>query len=697
MLAVLRRRVPPGFVVALVIVPTLAYLAYRYVENESRRELDAILRTLVTTRKTGVDAWIAGGRARAAALASSPACVAAAGRPGGASDDSAFAASRRLTAGFLAPAAFPDLLGYDLADRDGRVIASSDSSRLGHIVEGPRGALEDTASRGERVFAPVPAGDVPGGGDPNGLALAFYAPVAGPGENRRATLSLYVSPRGQFSALFDRDRFSLPGATFAFDREGRMVSAGRPAGSRNRGRDTEGDSAAGRDPERIGMVVPGYRERARVAFAIDLDGRPSYRGTRVVSASVWDERLGLGVASEIDRAVAYHTPAFARRALTLLTVSFLVVLAVTIRLGRRSRQVERLIESAPLGMLLVDTSARVRRANPAAAELFLRAPGEVVGLPLEALVPAPHRARHAQLVDQFFAKRSTRFMGMSSGVRGLRSDGSEIDLDIALAPITIDAERCVLAMLWDISDRLRVERTLLETAAELARSNRDLEQFAYVASHDLRAPLRGIAQLAEWIGEDLGPGLSEDTRRHLDLVRGRVRRMDGLLLSLLDYARVSRGGRAEEVVDVNHLVREIVELQEWPSGFRVDVPAPLPRISTDRTGLHQVLLNLLGNARKHHDRPTGCVRVTCRRQPAGYEFLVCDDGPGIPEGLRAKAFEMFQTLRPRDEVEGSGMGLALVQRLVESRGGTVVIEHAEPRGTCIRFTWPETTEKELDR
>lgn len=223
---------------------------------------------------------------------------------------------------------------------------------------------------------------------------------------------------------------------------------------------------------------------------------------------------------------------------------------------------------------------------------------------------------------------------------------------------------------------------------ELDRSNRDLDQFAYVASHDLKAPLRAIATLSGWLEEDLAENLSEDGRQQMRLLRGRVKRMDGLIDGILQYSRVGRTDSQEDMVDAGELVREVVELLDPPDGFEVTIGPGMPRFRTRGLRLGQVFSNLINNAIKYHDRADGKVAVAVERQNGFYEFTVSDDGPGIPPQHHEKVFVMFQTLQPRDEVESTRMGLSLVKKLVEEEGGTVRLESAEGEGAKFRFTWP---------
>ena len=233
------------------------------------------------------------------------------------------------------------------------------------------------------------------------------------------------------------------------------------------------------------------------------------------------------------------------------------------------------------------------------------------------------------------------------------------------------------------------ERQRAEVALE--RSNRDLEEFAAVAAHDLRAPLRAVRGLTDWIAQDLGPQATGETREHLRLLGTRVERMEHLLEGLFDYARAGRQSEVAEV-DVNALVGELRELLEPPPGKTIEAGPGLPTFMAARVPLLQVLLNLVGNALKHHDRAEGRVVISAREEERGYLFSVIDDGPGIPASQHRRVFQLFTTLQASDSAESVGMGLALVRRVVGRQGGRVelVSPVSEGRGTEVRFSWPRT-------
>jgi signal transduction histidine kinase len=221
--------------------------------------------------------------------------------------------------------------------------------------------------------------------------------------------------------------------------------------------------------------------------------------------------------------------------------------------------------------------------------------------------------------------------------------------------------------------------------------NKELEGFAYAASHDLKAPLRVIDNTSRWLEEDLEGQLQEGTRDNMRLLRSRVARMEKLLDDLLEYSRIGRltDDRFTEIVSGQKLLDDILAMIAPVEGFEVRTGVGLAEIGVHRMPLQHVLMNLIGNAIKHHDKKTGLIEVTVENSGDFYAFRVKDDGPGIPAQFHEQIFRMFQTLKPKDQVEGSGMGLAMVKKNVELYGGTVGLESEEGQGSIFSFTWPK--------
>jgi signal transduction histidine kinase len=250
------------------------------------------------------------------------------------------------------------------------------------------------------------------------------------------------------------------------------------------------------------------------------------------------------------------------------------------------------------------------------------------------------------------------------------------------------AERDAQAELKQLNTTL--EQRVRERTAELERSNRELDQFAYIASHDLRAPLRAIDHLAGWIAEDNGATLGGESREHLAKLRSRAKRMERLLEDLLLFSRVGRERHAPEPVELADLCHAAVDLLSLPRGFCVTVEEPMPGFVAERVPLETVIRNLVDNASKHHHQPQqGQVHISAQDCGDTVEIVVQDDGPGIPPEFHERIFGVFQTLRPRDQVEGSGMGLAIVKKAVEARGGSVELESEAGAGAVFRLKWPK--------
>jgi PAS domain S-box-containing protein len=246
----------------------------------------------------------------------------------------------------------------------------------------------------------------------------------------------------------------------------------------------------------------------------------------------------------------------------------------------------------------------------------------------------------------------------------------------------------ILSLAMDITERRAIERALEQKSAELERSNQDLEQFAYVASHDLKAPLRAIEILVEWLQEDLTTFEGGEVRQNLALLKQRTARLHRLLDDLMAYSRAARKPGEILEVDTRLLTTDLFTLLAPPASMRMEASTSLPLIRAHQAPLEQVLRNLINNAIKHHPTKDGRVRVYAQDKGDELLFAVEDDGTGIPQEYAEKVFQMFQTLQPRDDMEGSGMGLAIVKRIVEWQGGRIWF-HGGPGGcgTVFKFTW----------
>ncbi|MBN1991258.1 MAG: PAS domain S-box protein [Anaerolineae bacterium] len=253
------------------------------------------------------------------------------------------------------------------------------------------------------------------------------------------------------------------------------------------------------------------------------------------------------------------------------------------------------------------------------------------------------------------------------------------------------------AMTKLLADLQTTNRNLERTARKLQVANQELEDFAYVVSHDLKAPLRAITQLADWISADYKETLDKEGQEMLQLLNHRTRRMHNLIEDILQYSRVGRLAEKERKIDLNQLVREVVEMLAPPEHIRVTLENKLPLVVGEPTRLEQVFQNLLANAIKFIDKPEGQIRINCVAQAAGWTFSIADNGPGIEEKYYPKIFQVFQTLAPRDDPESTGIGLALVKKIIEAWGGKIWVESEIGRGSAFFFTFPQKEANNLEK
>ena len=226
---------------------------------------------------------------------------------------------------------------------------------------------------------------------------------------------------------------------------------------------------------------------------------------------------------------------------------------------------------------------------------------------------------------------------------------------------------------------------LAKYAADLERSNESLKNFAYIVSHDLKSPLRAIHNLATWIQEDLGDKLDGENAENFEMLKSRVSRMNSLIEGILAYSRVGKVKMEWVPVDLNLIVGEVVDLLAPPPAFEIIVQENLPTVLAESTRLQQVFQNLISNALKHHDKDAGKIEVTCIQAGDHYRFCIADDGPGIPEDAMVQIFEIFMTTQGKGS---TGIGLALVKKIVEELGGVIWVESEEGKGSKFFFTLP---------
>lgn len=342
----------------------------------------------------------------------------------------------------------------------------------------------------------------------------------------------------------------------------------------------------------------------------------------------------------------------------------------------------RSINVAPYGILVVNELGNIKLVNQTLCEYFGYSENELLDQAMEMLLPTRYRSDHHHLRASYNAAPDVRMMGVGRDLTALHKDGREFPVEIGLSPFEDGSdEKMVMVTLMDITERKRMEMNLRET-------NKNLEEFTYVASHDLRSPLRGISDLLEWIKEDLGRDVDPAILNNLDRISIRIHRMETLIKNLLAYARAGKETTETEYVKVDELLDGIFSLIELPENFKIEKDISIDELETTKTPLETVLRNLISNAIKHHDNGSGVIKISCHSENNMCHFSVCDDGPGIPEASLDRIFRLFQTVTS-SEKSSSGIGLSVSRRLAETHGGRISVENNKNQsGVTFHVWWP---------
>jgi PAS domain S-box-containing protein len=369
------------------------------------------------------------------------------------------------------------------------------------------------------------------------------------------------------------------------------------------------------------------------------------------------------------------------------------VLNAIVDITARKRAEERFrmaVEASPNAMVMVDGEGRIVLVNGQTEQMFGYQRAELLGRHVETLVPKRFRERHPLFRAGFFAEPRPRPMGAGRDLYGLRKDGVEIPVEIGINPIDTDEGLMVLSAVVDITERKKAEQALSNQAEELSRSNAELQQFAYVASHDLQEPLRAVSGCLQILQQRNRSKLAERDNELVAHAVDGASRMQNLIDALLEVSRVGTRGEAIRPLDLNETLTSVIAnlasaIHETDA---VVEAGELPVIHADRTQMIQLFQNLLGNALRYHGERRPEIEVGARRQSADWLFWVKDNGIGIEPQYFERIFRVFQRLHTRRQYPGTGIGLAICQKIVERHGGRIWLESRPGEGSTFFVQLP---------
>jgi len=324
--------------------------------------------------------------------------------------------------------------------------------------------------------------------------------------------------------------------------------------------------------------------------------------------------------------------------------------------------------------------------NPAAIKLVGREKSELVGKHQRILHP-PERIEEG--FSRTFKQHLEEKQGQTLEAQVITKTGEIRDVAIKANLLEVRGKRLLQGIFRDITENKRAEQRQAQLFEQLEKANRELKDFAYIVSHDLKAPLRGITTLADWISTDYADKLDERGREQINLLTCRVGRMHDLIDGILQYSRVGRIKEEKVTANLNEIVSEVIDTIAPPENITITVENELPTIECGRTRITQVFQNLISNAVKYMDKPQGWVKIGCVKEDGFWKFSIADNGCGIEEKYFEKIFQIFQTLSRRDEFESTGVGLSLVKKIVEMYDGKVWVESKPREGSKFFFTLPK--------
>ncbi len=428
----------------------------------------------------------------------------------------------------------------------------------------------------------------------------------------------------------------------------------------------------------------GFRERytaflfAAIATIFTLKGY--FFISEIKASSIWVVQLNRGLsilALWVVALVVYYQKMSERRIL------------------EESEKVKAVTDTVLDGLITIDSQGLIRGYNPAASRIFGYEPDEVMGQNVNILMSEPNHSKHDGYLSNYLNKGSKKIIGIAREVEARRKNGAVFPMEIAVSEMNLENKRMFVGSIRDITERKEAEAAIADYLEKLKRSNQELDDFAYIASHDLKEPLRGLSNNALFLEEDYEDILDEGGKRRLHRINFLCKRMETLVDDLLYYSRLGRQDLAIQQSDLNALIKDIALMMETSlkeANAEVVIPKPLPTITCDAPRIAEVFRNLITNAVKYNDKEQKIIEVGCANmdvpdtQDRHITFYVKDNGIGIDNVFYDDVFRIFKRLNSEeDDVKGTGVGLTFVKKIIERHGGKIWLDSELGVGTTFYF------------
>ncbi len=348
------------------------------------------------------------------------------------------------------------------------------------------------------------------------------------------------------------------------------------------------------------------------------------------------------------------------------------------------RRVKSLANTVFDAVVTISETGFVLEWNNKAEEMFGYSLEEALGKRMsDLIVPDMYRQAHERGMDKFRKTGEGPVLGSRIEIIAQNKAKDVFPIELAITPIDLGDRHIFTGYIRDISYRKEAEQKREKLLSDLEQANQELKDFAYIVSHDLKAPLRAIASLTDWLYEDYRDQLDQDGQDQMELLRDRVSRMYRLIEGILAYSRLGRTAANKELVDFNEILEDVKLGLEIPSNFKIYLEDELPTVEWDRTRAFQVFQNLISNAIKYNDKEEAWIKISCKDHRTHYRIDFKDNGKGIDAKYFRKIFQIFQTLQARDEFESTGIGLTLVKKIIEMHGGSIGIDSVPGQGTTF--------------